>query len=126
MKPDEVEIGRWARVLNDPVIGHGFYEYMFGNGGWAGESFDAPGRIANPARAMRAGFASASTDTGHSAAVEPAASFARRNHHAPADGNRPLKASANLGIELFDYDRSIARANWIFSRRSGQGGMIVP
>ena len=25
--------------------------YMFGNGGWAGESFDAPGRVANRARA---------------------------------------------------------------------------
>jgi len=53
--------------------------YMFGNGGWAGESFDAPGRIANHARALRAGFATASTDTGHSAALEPddprAASF---------------------------------------------------
>ena len=49
---------------------------MFGNGGWAGESFDAPGSVANHARALRAGFATASTDTGHSAALEPGASFA--------------------------------------------------
>ena len=47
--------------------------YMFGNGGWAGESFEAPGRMATAARGLKAGFVTASTDTGHSAAVEPGA-----------------------------------------------------
>ena len=50
--------------------------YMFGNGGYAGEPFDAPGRIANRARALRQGFAVAATDTGHSALTEPEATFA--------------------------------------------------
>jgi hypothetical protein len=50
--------------------------YMFGNGGFAGESFDAANRAANRARGLRYGFATAATDTGHSAASEPAASFA--------------------------------------------------
>src|SRR5205823_4022930 len=53
--------------VNLPTTWNGRF-YMFGNGGWAGEPFDAPGRVANHARALRAGFATASTDTGHSAA----------------------------------------------------------
>ena len=61
--------------VNLPTKWNGRF-YMFGNGGWAGEAFDSPGRVANHARAMRAGFATASTDTGHSAALEPEASFA--------------------------------------------------
>jgi hypothetical protein len=68
--------------------------YMFGNGGWAGESFDAPGRVANHARAMRAGFATASTDTGHSAAVEPAASFALNRQKLLDFGFRSLHVTA--------------------------------
>lgn len=50
--------------------------YMFGNGGWAGESFEAPNRVNNRATGLRAGFVTAATDTGHSAANEPGASFA--------------------------------------------------
>src|SRR5438128_2698360 len=45
--------------------------YMSGNGGYAGESLDAPQRAAARAAAVRRGFASAATDTGHDAAVEP-------------------------------------------------------
>jgi feruloyl esterase len=68
--------------------------YMFGNGGWAGESFDAPGRVANHARAMRAGFATASTDTGHSAALEPGASFALNRQKLLDFGFRSLHVTA--------------------------------
>jgi len=50
--------------------------YMFGNGGWAGESFDGAGRVVNRARGLKAGFVTAATDTGHSAITEPGASFA--------------------------------------------------
>ncbi len=49
---------------------------MFGNGGWAGESFEAANRVANRAHGLKAGFVTAATDTGHSAAYEPGASFA--------------------------------------------------
>lgn len=61
--------------VNLPANWNGRF-YMFGNGGWAGESFEAARRVANHNRALRAGFATASTDTGHSAALEPGASFA--------------------------------------------------
>jgi feruloyl esterase len=50
--------------------------YMFGNGGWAGEPFDSAGRVGSRAKGLRAGFMTAATDTGHSAALERGASFA--------------------------------------------------
>jgi feruloyl esterase len=68
--------------------------YMFGNGGWAGESFEAPGRVANHARALRAGFATASTDTGHSSAREPNASFALNRQKLLDFGFRSLHVTA--------------------------------
>jgi len=50
--------------------------YMFGNGGYAGEALDSVARRATAARAMRLGYATAQTDTGHSAATEPLGAFA--------------------------------------------------
>ncbi len=50
--------------------------YMFGNGGYAGESLHAPGRVAHRDAALRAGFTVTQTNTGHDAEKEPLASFA--------------------------------------------------
>jgi feruloyl esterase len=50
--------------------------YMFGNGGYAGESLDGVGRLATARRALARGFAVAQTNTGHDSAVEPLGSFA--------------------------------------------------
>ena len=50
--------------------------YMFGNGGYAGEALDTPGRVANLRRALAKGFAAVQTNTGHDAASEPLGSFA--------------------------------------------------
>jgi tannase/feruloyl esterase len=50
--------------------------YMFGNGGYAGEALDAPGRVATVRRALLRGFATAQTNTGHDSAVEPLGTFA--------------------------------------------------
>jgi feruloyl esterase len=50
--------------------------YMFGNGGFAGESFAAPNRAARRGAALAKGFAVAQTNTGHDAEREPLASFA--------------------------------------------------
>lgn len=79
--------------VNLPTDWNGRF-YMFGNGGWAGESFDAAGRVANHARALRAGFATASTDTGHSAALEPDASFALNRQKLLDFGFRSLHVTA--------------------------------
>lgn len=50
--------------------------YMFGNGGYAGESLEAQGRAANVRRAVARGFAVAQTNTGHDASLEPLGTFA--------------------------------------------------
>jgi Tannase and feruloyl esterase len=50
--------------------------YMFGNGGYAGEPLDAPGRVASTRRALSRGFATAQMNTGHDAAAEPLGTFA--------------------------------------------------
>jgi cytochrome c5 len=50
--------------------------YMFGNGGFAGESFTAPNRVPRRNAALAKGFAVAQTNTGHDADKEPLASFA--------------------------------------------------
>ncbi len=50
--------------------------YMFGNGGYAGEAFDAPQRLARRDLALAEGFAVVATNTGHDAATEPLATFA--------------------------------------------------
>ena len=50
--------------------------YMFGNGGYAGENLEAPGRAATARRAVARGFAAVQTNTGHDAASEPLGTFA--------------------------------------------------
>src|SRR6185369_12433215 len=50
--------------------------YMFGNGGYAGENLEAPGRAATALRAVTRGFAAVQTNTGHDAAAEPLGTFA--------------------------------------------------
>jgi pimeloyl-ACP methyl ester carboxylesterase len=68
--------------------------YMFGNGGWAGESFASTGRALNRARGLKAGFVTAATDTGHSAASEPGASFALNKQKLLDYGFRSLHVTA--------------------------------
>ena len=50
--------------------------YMFGNGGFAGESLVVPARTNTRNAAVRRGFAVTQTNTGHDASREPLASFA--------------------------------------------------
>jgi feruloyl esterase len=51
--------------------------YMFGNGGFAGESLTSgPGRVIRRNAALEKGFVVVSTNTGHDAAREPLATFA--------------------------------------------------
>jgi len=68
--------------------------YMFGNGGFAGESFEAPNRANNRAAGLRKGFATAATDTGHSAASEPGATFAANPQKFVDFGFRSLHMTA--------------------------------
>src|SRR5262249_18864443 len=56
--------------VNLPAMWNGRL-YMFGNGGYAGEAIDNPGRQNGAKRALAKSFATAQTNTGHDAAVEP-------------------------------------------------------
>jgi len=60
--------------VNLPAMWNGRL-YMFGNGGYAGEAMDNPGRQSGAKRALAKDFATAQTNTGHDAAVEPLATF---------------------------------------------------
>jgi Tannase and feruloyl esterase len=106
--------------VNLPTDWNGRF-YMFGNGGWAGESFDAPGRVANHARALRAGFATASTDTGHSAALEPNASFAPNRQKLLDYGFRSLHVTA-LAAKRFVHIYYGANASKSYYDGCSQGG----
>ncbi len=53
--------------------------YMHGNGGYAGTPPDEPNRVNIKKQALRHGFATAYTNTGHDRRVEPLATFAHNN-----------------------------------------------
>src|SRR5579862_4891656 len=59
--------------------------YMIGNGGFAGDALDNPGRVAQRNTALQLGFAFAQTNTGHDAKKEPGASFVMSNPEKATD-----------------------------------------
>ena len=79
--------------VNLPTLWNGRL-YMFGNGGYAGESFDSAGRAANRAHGLKAGFATAATDTGHSAQRDPGGTFALNRQKFIDFGFRSLHVTA--------------------------------
>ncbi len=99
--------------------------YMFGNGGWAGEAFDAAGRVANHARALSAGFATASTDTGHSAAREPDASFALNRQKLLDYGFRSLHVTVEVAKLLVRnyYGMNPSRSYYDGCSQGGREGL---
>ena len=101
--------------------------YMFGNGGWAGEAFDSPGRVANHARALRAGFATASTDTGHSAALQPGASFALHRQQLLDFGFRSLHVTAEAAKLLVRayYGAAPSRSYYDGCSQGGREGLTI-
>jgi feruloyl esterase len=112
--------------VNLPAEWNGRF-YMFGNGGWAGESFDAPGRVANHARALRAGFATASTDTGHSAALEPDASFALNRQKLLDYGFRSLHVTVLAAKRLVHsyYGANPSKSYYDGCSQGGRQGLTI-
>jgi tannase/feruloyl esterase len=89
--------------------------YMHGNGGFAGETPDQPVRAAHRANALRHGFTSASTNTGHDAAQEPLASFAQGHLQKQVDyAFRAVHLTAQTAkrVAARYYDRPVAYAYW--------------
>jgi hypothetical protein len=89
--------------------------YMNGNGGFAGESPEAPNRAALRATARRHGFVSATTNTGHDAVQEPLATFGERSYQKVVDyafRAVHLTAVTSKSIAARYYDRPVAYSYW--------------
>ena len=100
--------------------------YMFGNGGFAGESFEASGRVADRALGLKAGFAVASTDTGHSAASEPGGTFARNRQELLDFGFRSLHLTAETAKTLIRayYGDGPSKSYYDGCSQGGREGLI--
>ena len=120
MVPPEVNI-----EVNLPTQWNGRL-YMFGNGGWAGESFEAPNRVNNRARGLAAGFVTAATDTGHSAAIEPGASFALNRQKLLDFGFRSLHVTAEAAkmIARTYYGAGPSKSYYDGCSQGGREGLI--
>lgn len=100
--------------------------YMNGNGGFAGETPDSPPRAAMRAAALRHGFVTATTNTGHDATKEPLASFAVDPQKLQDYAFRAvhLTALTAKGIATRYYDRPVAYAYWDGCSTGGRQGLI--
>ena len=100
--------------------------YMFGNGGFAGEAPDVPPRVAVRATALRHGFVTASTTTGHDGQKEPLASFAIDPQKVTDYAFRAvhLTALTAKGIATRYYDRPVAYSYWDGCSSGGRQALI--
>jgi len=121
MVPPEINI-----EVNLPAAWNGRL-YMFGNGGWAGESFEAAGRAANRARGLKAGFVTAATDTGHSASSEPGASFALNRQKLLDFGFRSMHVTAEAAKMILRtyYGTDPAKSYYEGCSQGGRQGLIL-
>jgi feruloyl esterase len=101
--------------------------YMFGNGGWAGESFETAGHVASRAKGLKAGFLTAATDTGHSAAIEPGASFALNRQKLLDYGFRSLHVTAETAKVLARtyYGAGPSRSYYEGCSQGGRQGLTL-
>ena len=121
MVPPEINI-----EVNLPTAWNGRL-YMFGNGSWAGESFAAPGRVANREHGLKAGFVTAATDTGHSAASEPGASFAVSRQKLLDFGFRSLHVTAEAAklMARTYYGAGPSKSYYDGCSQGGRQGLIL-
>ena len=101
--------------------------YMFGNGGFAGESFDAANRANTRSRGLRYGFVTAATDTGHSTATKPGASFAVNRQKLVDFAFRSLHVTAetaNMVLRAY-YGEAPAKSYYDGCSQGGRQGLIL-
>ncbi|HTR38956.1 MAG TPA: tannase/feruloyl esterase family alpha/beta hydrolase [Bryobacteraceae bacterium] len=101
--------------------------YMIGNGGFAGDALDNPGRVAQRNEALKLGFAFAQTNTGHYAQKEPGASFVMSNPQKAVDyAYRAVHLTAKTSREITRdyYGKPIAHAYWNSCSNGGRQGLI--
>jgi hypothetical protein len=85
--------------FNFPVAWNGRL-YMYGNGGYAGEDAEAPREQDSRNIALRNGFATARTDTGHLASKEPLGTFAVDHNKVVDHGYRAVHETVTLAKRL--------------------------
>ena len=100
--------------------------YMFGNGGFAGETPAAGSRPHLRAAALLHGFATASTDTGHDATSEPLATFATSEQKRIDYAFRAVHLTAVEGkrITAAYYGQFPAYSYWDGCSTGGRQGLI--
>jgi tannase/feruloyl esterase len=100
--------------------------YMFGNGGYAGEPLDQAGRLATTRRALGRGFATAQTNTGHDAGVEPLGSFAANPQKFLDYAYRSVHVTALAAKRVLQayYDAAPRRSYFDGCSTGGRQGLI--
>lgn len=100
--------------------------YMFGNGGFAGESFESPSRIKSRNLALQRGFVVADTDTGHDRASEPGASFATNRQKLIDFAFRSVHTTVETAKELIHayYGQTQSHAYFDGCSTGGRQGLI--
>lgn len=101
--------------------------YMIGNGGFAGDALDNPGRVTQRNEALRLGFAFAQTNTGHDSRKEPGATFVTSNPQKAIDyAWRAVHLTAHTSREITKhyYGQSISHAYWNSCSNGGRQGLI--
>ena len=101
--------------------------YMIGNGGFAGDALDNPGRVTQRNEALQLGFAFAQTNTGHDASKDPGATFVLSNPQKAIDyAYRAVHLTAKTTQEIAKnyYGIAISRAYWNSCSNGGRQGLI--
>jgi feruloyl esterase len=100
--------------------------YMNGNGGFAGETPEFANRPAARAQALRRGFATATTNTGHDATAEPLATFAASYQKRIDYAFRAVHLTAQEGKRLASayYGRPAAFSYWDGCSTGGRQGLM--
>ncbi|MEJ2090456.1 MAG: tannase/feruloyl esterase family alpha/beta hydrolase, partial [Gammaproteobacteria bacterium] len=101
--------------------------YMTGNGGHAGEDLDAPRLVARHEAALRRGFVTTATNTGHSAAKEPEATFAFNNDQKLIDyAFRAVHLTVETAKQMATayYDQPSTFSYWDGCSTGGRQGLM--
>ena len=100
--------------------------YMFGNGGYAGEALDAPGRVGIRNAALQRGFAVVQTNTGHDASVEPLGTFAADSQKLLDYAYRAVHVTAITAKRIVAayYDQQTRRSYFDGCSTGGRQGLM--
>jgi len=100
--------------------------YMYGNGGYAGEDAESPREQASRDVALKNGFATARTDTGHLASKEPLGTFAVDRDKVIDHGYRAVHETVTLAKRLAEtfYGRVPSYSYWDGCSTGGRQGVM--